>query len=528
MHLFIQLNGRFTAKVDRLARILQERHGFTKFSGLSTSEGHARWLQKEKNTPIRYAHIQALPELWRKAIARGKPDAARLTAIESDHGNLWRFIIADRNLGHCFLTGTILPKTALRRTVGDLDITLSCLQELFDYFEARFSEDRPDAVFFQVVASAPALVAASVCAKFQIPFFTLGKTKFDDRHHLATNALMQPDPVIERYADPNLVISDAARERYEKTVASGIKQTDHFEADLRNHAKRHGTPWLPLLWERLMALPAALKPYDKPYPPDPRAATAFQMWEWETKVKINFKRLLSAGIFETKMPVGDYVYLPLNVTPEASTCVVAPQYADQLVVVGALARSLPAGWRLVVKDHLPMCGRRTQQFYEYICQFQNTTLMVPTAHSPTLAKNSRVTAVIAGTSGWEAMLQGRPVLNFGSAWYLATGMAHLNTNLNHIDSDLREAVRISESFSPEERARRCTRMIQALMEGSFPFPYDVMWSRLSPDKLETSLPLFEVLANRIATRLDRMRHYGWQDPFDCSPWISDRTPLSPS
>ena len=157
MHLFLQFNGRFTPKADRIARILQERHGFAEFSGISTAEGHAAWLMDPKHTPIRYRHVQALPELWRRAVDRGRADKARLSTLEERYGNLWRFVIADRNLGHTFLTGTIVPKTALRARSAELDVVLSCLQELFDYFEHRFEEDRPDAVFFQVVAAAPAV-----------------------------------------------------------------------------------------------------------------------------------------------------------------------------------------------------------------------------------------------------------------------------------------------------------------------------------------------------------------------------------
>ena len=132
----------------------------------------------------------------------------------------------------------------------------------------------------------------------------------------------------------------------------------------------------PGLWP-FAALPAALKRKRKPYPPDPREATPFQMWRWEARVQWHYRSLMRSGIFSDRLPEGDFLYFALSVTPEASTCIEAPQYADQLVVIGALARGLPAGWRLVVKDHLPMCGRRTLEFYRCASQYPNVVLVNP-------------------------------------------------------------------------------------------------------------------------------------------------------
>lgn len=523
MHLFLQFNGRFTRKADRIARILRDRHGFSEFSGISTAEGHASWLLDPNHTPIRYRHVQALPELWRRALQRGHADRARLAALEERYGNLWRFVIADRNLGHTFLTGTIVPETALRGRTAELDTVLSCLQELFDYFERRFEEDRPDAVFFQVVAAAPALVAAAVCRQMRIPFLCLGKTKYDDRHHLAVNALMQPDPVVERYADPGLSVS---REAWARLEASHVepKASDHYEADRRNFAARHGGGLGRMLLKQARTLPAALRPWRKPYPRDPRTPTALQMWRWETRVQWNFKRMAASGLFDGRPPEGDYIFFPLSVTPEASTCVVAPEFADQLVLVGALARNLPAGWKLVVKDHLPMCGRRTRSFYEHVLQYQNTMLVDPTIRSTELIQKARLTAVIAGTSGWEAMIMGCPVLAFGDVWYLATGLGHRCTNTSHLYADIQEARKSADRFTGEERDRRCARMFQALAEGSFSFPYNLMWSSLDDAQWESSAARFEDLAGRIAARINRTKIEGVPDPFDTAAWTRDRTP----
>ncbi len=520
MHLFLQFNGRFTKKADRLARIMAGKYGFDRFSGISTSEGHAQWLSKPKNTPIPYHHIGLLPEVWRTALADPVPDPARLATLEERYGCLWRFIIADRNLGHTFLTGTIIPDSEMRRQTQNLDAVLACLQRLFDYCEERFEQDRPDLVFFQVVASAPALVAAAVCDRLQIPFLTLGKTKLDDRHHVASNALMQPDAAIARYAADDLVVTADVGERLRRSREEP-PATDHFAADRRNFQKRHGAGLAPLLSERLRSLPQAFARYDKPYPRDPRASTPLEMWQWESQVKWNYRQLSRDGYFDQREVAGDYLFFALSVTPEASTCIVAPNFADQLIVISALARSLPAGWRLVVKDHLPMCGRRTRAFYDQTRQYQNVTLVDPTLRSTELIRRARVTAVIAGTSGWEAMLMGKPVLTLGPVWYLATGLGVYCRDLEHLHRDIRRAVELSENTPPEERERRCGRMLQALLETSFSFDYDLMWKGLSERELEAHQPDFERLAAHIHQRFEEVRaRPAWRSPFDTSPWAA--------
>ncbi len=524
MHLFLQFNGRFTKKADRLARIMAGKHGFTRFSGVSTSEGHARWLQKPGHTPINYHHLGVLPEIWRSALASPHPDRARLVELERRHGCLWRFIIADRNLGHTFLTGTILPQSEMRRQTQSLEAVLTCVQRLFDYFEDRFQDDRPDLVFFQVVASAPALIAAAVCDHLRIPFLTLGKTKLDDRHHVSSNALMQPDWAIERYADPDLVVTSEVRTRLAESTREP-PSTDHFAADRSNFQKRHGAPLLSLVRERLTALPAALRKYDKPYPPDPRASTPLEQWQWESKVQWNYRQLLRDGYFDQREVEGDYLFFALSVTPEASTCVVAPNLADQLIVISALARSLPAGWKLVIKDHLPMCGRRTRAFYDQATQYQNVMMVDPTLRSTELIRRARVVSVIAGTTGWEAMRRGKPVLTFGPDWHLATGLGIHCHDLEHLHRDIHLSVELAESVSAEERQHRCERLLQALFDRSFPFDYDLMWKGFSDRELDKHLPDFERLAFAIIARYQELQARSERRSiFSTAAWTGAVTP----
>ena len=108
-----------------------------------------------------------------------------------------------------------------------------------------------------------------------------------------------------------------------------------------------------------------------------------------------------------------YVFYPLHFEPEATTLVHGSYFEDQLTVVKNLARSLPAGWELVVKEHFYMRGQRRLGFYRSLLSIPNLRLLPFSVPTNGLILNAEVVAVISSTAGLEAALVGKPVLIFG-------------------------------------------------------------------------------------------------------------------
>jgi hypothetical protein len=109
------------------------------------------------------------------------------------------------------------------------------------------------------------------------------------------------------------------------------------------------------------------------------------------------------GVFEKPVSGEQYVLYPLHFQPEASTLVQAPMYLDQLALVQDIARSLPAGHRLYVKEHLSSRGRRPLAYYEQLRSIPSVRLLGPDENTWDLIHNASAVAVITGTMGWEAM-----------------------------------------------------------------------------------------------------------------------------
>lgn len=123
----------------------------------------------------------------------------------------------------------------------------------------------------------------------------------------------------------------------------------------------------------------------------------------------------------------DFVYFPLHYQPERTTCPDGGLFEDQYLVATMIARTLPEGWRLYVREHpsqfadFPFFGEqgRYPHFYEDLLEIGNVVLVDITANPFDLIDRARAVATVTGTAGWEAVVRGKPSLVFGNAWYAA-------------------------------------------------------------------------------------------------------------
>src|SRR3546814_17461782 len=65
---------------------------------------------------------------------------------------------------------------------------------------------------------------------------------------------------------------------------------------------------------------------------------------------------------------------------------------------------------LLVKEHIPMLGRRPAGFYERLSRLPGVELASPFEQGAALARDAALTAVISSTAGWEAIVLGKPTL----------------------------------------------------------------------------------------------------------------------
>ncbi len=133
-----------------------------------------------------------------------------------------------------------------------------------------------------------------------------------------------------------------------------------------------------------------------------------------------------AHLPDTESP---FVYFLLGYQPENTNCPEGARFGNQLLAVSLLARCLPPGWRIVVKEHpaqLANQGRgasgygnlgREASLYESLSRIPDVEMASIESDHFHLVDSSSAVATLTGTAGWEAAVRGKPVLCFGEAWY---------------------------------------------------------------------------------------------------------------
>lgn len=161
-----------------------------------------------------------------------------------------------------------------------------------------------------------------------------------------------------------------------------------------------------------------------------------------------------------------FVFYPLQTEPEQSLQWMSPECFNQLALIGSLARDLPAGVVLAVKETIHAVGRRPRDFYDQILDFKNVVMLDVREQGIPTIKQAVAVATVSGTAGLEAAVMGKPVIVFGrhNGWEV---MDHVQMVTR--EEDLRPVLaRALDGTWPSDDSRRDgARYRQAIIDTSF-------------------------------------------------------------
>lgn len=114
-----------------------------------------------------------------------------------------------------------------------------------------------------------------------------------------------------------------------------------------------------------------------------------------------------------------FVYFPLAVDLERNLLIDAPLFTNQVEIVRSVAKSIPIGYKLYVKENPSQVTREWRKISEYleIMAIPNLTLIHPSFSGQQLLQNCSLVVTIAGSSGFEAAFYGKPSLVFANVGY---------------------------------------------------------------------------------------------------------------
>lgn len=115
-----------------------------------------------------------------------------------------------------------------------------------------------------------------------------------------------------------------------------------------------------------------------------------------------------------------FVYFPLHLQPEMTTSALGGVFVDQALAIEILSNMLPSNVIVYVKENPKQMGfMRGPTFFHRIMRLNNVKIIPDYIDSHELIKRSVFVATITGTAGWEALAVGKPVLVFGTPWFLS-------------------------------------------------------------------------------------------------------------
>ena len=99
-----------------------------------------------------------------------------------------------------------------------------------------------------------------------------------------------------------------------------------------------------------------------------------------------------------------YFYYPLHEQPELAIDYINPFLQNQIELVSNIAKALPAGYILYVKDHPVSFGAKPLDYYKKIKKIPNVKMLYHFLDGYSIIENCECVFTIYGTAGWEAFL----------------------------------------------------------------------------------------------------------------------------
>ena len=150
---------------------------------------------------------------------------------------------------------------------------------------------------------------------------------------------------------------------------------------------------------------------------------------------------------ENKKP---FIYFPLHPEPERSTLIAAPLFTNQIEVITNIAKSLPNGYNLYVKEHPLQSIRewRSISYYKQIMSLPNVTLIHPSVKSDDIIKRSSLVVSINSTSALEAGFYNKSSITMAKQEFSYLPFVHQIKTLQElpdaIKTSLKKKVNISD------------------------------------------------------------------------------------
>lgn len=298
------------------------------------------------------------------------------------------------------------------------DELLKITAALFLFWRDVFSEYHPDLVVGEVASEAE-WIGWSIANERRIPYLIPYNAPLPSRFYLLSSPAGAWDSAQLQYdAFTRSGLPEMHRQAAEAFL--GAFRRDRVRSPI--HMFGFQSPFavnVPAMLARIGRIPDRFRVYREDGHFEVGSYDGTPPWE---SIASDCTRLLRYTLAEQRMQRtipqhARLLYFALHMQPEFTTDVRAPFLTDQLALIHYIAKSLPPGYELMVKEHPAMKGYRDLSYYRRLSQMHNVRLMSPRVDSHELIKASAAVLTITGTTAWEGLLYEKPVVAFGPLCY---------------------------------------------------------------------------------------------------------------
>ncbi|KKR81648.1 MAG: hypothetical protein UU28_C0023G0002 [Parcubacteria group bacterium GW2011_GWD2_40_9] len=412
MKILFFLHRNFARFGHALAVNLKEKHLVENFSAYA----HLRLAKEilESQNDIKYEPL-LLDEDIHEKYKKEKIDYEFLKKLENDYGlpNLWPHITIDRTLMY-----SILPREyPSDKPMYSHEDMLRILQVKAKTIIKLLEETKPDYIFLSFIGATSSMLLYHLARKMGVKTILIYLPGIKNLLSLTEdyNRLTFSEKIFERiqcgdYKSPR---ADEARkiiDEFRKKPAT-YHTMNKPQKNIVHRFKQIKFILPGNLWKNLIFLSQMV--FKKRDYSEERLD-----WFLIDRVKRKFRSIIGYNdIFENPKDNEDFCFFPLNAEPEITLYLYAPFHLNQPEIARQIARSLPVGFKLYVKDHPIMYGYRTRRFYKELKKIPNVKIINSQISGYDLIKKAKIVTTISGTAGWEATVLKKPVITFGDVFY---------------------------------------------------------------------------------------------------------------
>jgi hypothetical protein len=463
---FLQAHAQYRGVLLGIARRLRQRFGaeIHLFVANAEQQRHYRLGDREGL----FADIVPADLLYR-ACTEPVADAAAVRAQAREHERFLGTTInalamTDRHLGRGFsLAGYYHPRSRMSQGSG-YDGLLNGFSRQIAFWREQFAAKKP--ALMLNAGKIPAVVAR----RCGVPMRRLAASRFGNFYYWAHNEFLESPEIAEAFAtlpeQAGLDIEAPAEGHLQARRAISRNFT------LAGATRAAATILVQRLYWRLRGYTKGRQYYMR----DEIGMTLRQYRD--------FRRLRrKACVTLADLAGDDFVFYPLHVEPEFALQTMSPEYFFQLAAIAALARDLPVGTRLAVKEHLAAIGRRPTEFIDQIASLKNVVLIRADEHGQNVVRRARAVATITSSAGFEAAVLGKPVITFGQH-NIFNFLPHVRVIRDHAEIEPALRYALGGGFDAARARRDGRRFLAAVAACSFDL---AGFDYLAPDAAEDAI-----------------------------------------